>query len=251
MDLISGDCKNCGAKIKFESNMKKGFCSHCGTEFIVQEAVNQTVQNINIQNAVLQSKEETYSESLLRQTRLAMQKHEYGQAREHLRLLLQAEPNNKEAQGLRDLIANIKYTILGNEVLLSKVEPVNQTFVYTAAKLLNLSNPQVKKSFFAVDTIQEFLLSQPKGNVKKYNEFQKETVEKFLRDTLQKKSPSNIEVVFTKLLFDAWAKSGCVAAVNKYNKRPEDLVGQHEFKQIYESELKELKKDKLWRSLLK
>ena len=251
MGLISGDCKNCGAKLSFDDSKKKGFCSHCGTEFIVQDTVNQTVQNITIGSAVLQQKEETYAESVLKKARLAMEKCEYGQAREHLRPLLQSDPNNKEAQALLDSIVNLKYTVLGKEVLLTKIEPFNQTFIFAAAKKLGLHNPKIKQTFFAVATMKDFLDTLQKDVVKDYNKFLKESVEQFLYKILEIKSPSNVEIVFTKFLFDIWAKSGFVAAENKYKKSPETLMEQAEMRQMYENELKELKKDKIWRKMLR
>lgn len=46
---MSGKCPNCGGQIKFNTSNKTGYCSHCDSEFLVEEAV--TVNNINIDNS--------------------------------------------------------------------------------------------------------------------------------------------------------------------------------------------------------
>lgn len=41
MKLVSAMCPNCGAKLELDENMEKGFCMYCGSQIIVQDAVQK------------------------------------------------------------------------------------------------------------------------------------------------------------------------------------------------------------------
>lgn len=41
MNLVSAMCPNCGAKLELDENMEKGFCMYCGSQIIVQDAVQK------------------------------------------------------------------------------------------------------------------------------------------------------------------------------------------------------------------
>lgn len=44
MPFVDGTCKNCGAKLLIDSNLKTAYCSHCGTPYIVEQAINMTAK---------------------------------------------------------------------------------------------------------------------------------------------------------------------------------------------------------------
>lgn len=41
MKLVSAMCPNCGAKLELDENMEKGFCMYCGSQILVQDAVQK------------------------------------------------------------------------------------------------------------------------------------------------------------------------------------------------------------------
>lgn len=41
MKLVSAMCPNCGAQLELDENMEKGFCMYCGSQIIVQDAVQK------------------------------------------------------------------------------------------------------------------------------------------------------------------------------------------------------------------
>jgi len=55
MALIETKCTNCGASINVDNGKEYGFCTYCGTKFIVEKTINNTYNNVtnvyNIQNA--------------------------------------------------------------------------------------------------------------------------------------------------------------------------------------------------------
>ncbi|MDE5742348.1 MAG: zinc ribbon domain-containing protein [Oscillospiraceae bacterium] len=41
MKLVSAMCPNCGAKLELDENIEKGFCMYCGSQILVQDAVQK------------------------------------------------------------------------------------------------------------------------------------------------------------------------------------------------------------------
>lgn len=41
MKLVSAMCPNCGAQLELDENMEKGFCMYCGSQILVQDAVQK------------------------------------------------------------------------------------------------------------------------------------------------------------------------------------------------------------------
>lgn len=74
MALIPAKCPNCGAVLSVDSNGKAEVCEHCGSAFIVEEAINNfnttynitnnTVNNIHANNVVLEQLDQKYMDTL-------------------------------------------------------------------------------------------------------------------------------------------------------------------------------------------
>lgn len=62
MGFISTKCSNCGAKIEIDETIEKGICPYCGVEYVMEKTVNNTVNNMKIENAVftVENKKITY-----------------------------------------------------------------------------------------------------------------------------------------------------------------------------------------------
>lgn len=62
MGFISTKCSNCGAKIEIDETIEKGICPYCGAEYVMEKPVNNTVNNMKIENAVftVENKKITY-----------------------------------------------------------------------------------------------------------------------------------------------------------------------------------------------
>lgn len=114
MGLVVGKCLNCAGKIEFNESMKKGFCMHCGTEFIAEQVinniVNNTTQNINIANAVIQMG--ATEQSLLLRAKQFMREHQTSSAKEYANKVLDINPDNQEAKDIVNLSFQYKVNFI-------------------------------------------------------------------------------------------------------------------------------------------
>ena len=53
MALKPAICTQCGAKIEVDDTHESGVCSQCGTEFVTETVIQQSVNNVNIENATI------------------------------------------------------------------------------------------------------------------------------------------------------------------------------------------------------
>ena len=67
MQLVKAKCSECGAVLEIDKDKEAAICSHCGSAFIVEKAINNYNTTVNIASATFNyaSKEETLSKSLM------------------------------------------------------------------------------------------------------------------------------------------------------------------------------------------
>ena len=55
MELIDAKCPNCGSEIKIDKNQKSGVCTHCNSNFLIEDAVKNYITNnsYNINHATI------------------------------------------------------------------------------------------------------------------------------------------------------------------------------------------------------
>ncbi len=53
MALKPAICTQCGAKIEVDDTHEFGVCNQCGTEFVTETVIQQSVNNVNIENATI------------------------------------------------------------------------------------------------------------------------------------------------------------------------------------------------------
>jgi len=53
MALKPAICTQCGAKIEVDDTHEFGVCNRCGTEFVTETVIQQSVNNVNIENATI------------------------------------------------------------------------------------------------------------------------------------------------------------------------------------------------------
>lgn len=86
MPYVKVNCTSCGGEIQLDSNKESGFCLHCGTRVIFQEAI-QKVELINLPKI----------ESLLQLADIAYEDENYHEAYEYYKKILEINPDNYRA----------------------------------------------------------------------------------------------------------------------------------------------------------
>ena len=66
MALVQAKCTNCGGFLEVDNKNEAAVCKYCGTPFIIENAINNFIQNISIDNVSInvKSKEEEKEEAL-------------------------------------------------------------------------------------------------------------------------------------------------------------------------------------------
>jgi len=97
MALVAAKCTNCGANLQIEHTKDAGICSHCGTAFITEKAINNyniTNVNYNTQNVVknIYGRERTEAEEYIKNGDIFIKLDNYKEAKEQYILAVKSDP---------------------------------------------------------------------------------------------------------------------------------------------------------------
>jgi len=143
--MIKGTCTSCSGQIEFGESVKKGFCLHCGTQFITEDVVNNfnTINNIKIENAVIQSGPS--EQNLLKRAKEFYTKGEFDMASVYADKVLDLNSENKEAQQILDTQFIFLSTLLTIEQV-SRIAEIN-----VKQSQLSVWNSDEVNQIFALD----------------------------------------------------------------------------------------------------
>ena len=122
MALKPAICTQCGAKIEVDDTHEFGVCNQCGTEFVTETVIQQSVNNVNIENAtIVQQGFNPYFETVDKCISL-MNDSKYSKLEAELTVLIDAYPHKAMA---RLLCADFQLHVL-------KILGANGNYTYTA-----------------------------------------------------------------------------------------------------------------------
>jgi DNA-directed RNA polymerase subunit RPC12/RpoP len=87
MSYISVACPNCGADVKLESGMEKGFCIYCGSQIVLEESLNDSYELKKLLKLIRKE--------------LNNSRHNSNEFRDMLNNALRLDPDNKEVYDLQ------------------------------------------------------------------------------------------------------------------------------------------------------
>ena len=109
MPLTQAKCMNCGAKLKVFTENKVGICENCGSEFLVEDVINNyntniSANNINIEKAEIVS---ANIKSLEKQMQRYINEYDFLKAYEYANKILDNDSENKLANNFLNSYYNI------------------------------------------------------------------------------------------------------------------------------------------------
>lgn len=103
MPLVDAKCTNCGAPLKIDNSKDAAICEHCGSAFIVEKAINNYNNTINVDNATINVTGLNINNLIARADQFA-QEGDVKKAKEYYNKVLDIDINNKAAkEGLEKL----------------------------------------------------------------------------------------------------------------------------------------------------
>jgi DNA-directed RNA polymerase subunit RPC12/RpoP len=97
MPLVPAKCTNCGANIEIDNAKEAGICSHCGTAFVTQKAINNYVNDYHITQNItkhIYGKEKSECEDFLRNGEVFLKLKEWKKARNCFNSAMECNPSN-------------------------------------------------------------------------------------------------------------------------------------------------------------
>ena len=97
MALVQAKCENCGASLEVDNTLKAAICPHCGSAYVVQDAINnyQYVTNIdNLHADVVNMVDESSSKARIAAADAYMQVRDYAKAEAEYSKAIEIAPQN-------------------------------------------------------------------------------------------------------------------------------------------------------------